>query len=120
MQQVLRISTVARRAGLTSKTLRYWERIGLLPKAARTHTGYRIFAPEVTHYIDFILKAKSVGLTRSEMKRAIQLSHDGENPCPEVVQWIEEKDRHWNGIFTCCVSCNKGYVGSVANAQWRP
>jgi len=62
MRQALR--ALAKSAGVTSKTLRYWERVGLLPKAARTHTGYRLFAPEVIHYIDFILKAKSVGLTR--------------------------------------------------------
>ena len=93
MQQALSISTVAKSAGVTCKTLRYWERVGLLPKAARTHSGYRVFAPEVTHYIDFILKAKSVCLTLSEMKRVIELAHHGKNPCPEVVQWIDDKDR---------------------------
>jgi DNA-binding transcriptional MerR regulator len=49
--------------------LPHWERVGLLPKAAPTHTGYRMFGAEANHYIDFILKAKSVGLTLSEMKR---------------------------------------------------
>lgn len=93
MEQALTISALARRAGVTSKTLRYWERVGLLPKAKRTHTGYRVFSPEAIHYTDFILKAKSVGLTLSEMKRVIVLSHNGRNPCPQVVKWIEEKDR---------------------------
>lgn len=69
MEQALTISALAKWAGVTSKTLRYWERVGLLPKATRTHTGYRVFGPEAIHYIDFILKAKSVGLTLSEMKR---------------------------------------------------
>lgn len=93
MRQALSISALAKSVGVTAKTLRYWERIGLLPRANRTHTGYRIFAPEVIHYIDFILKARSVGLTLLEMKRLIELAHDGANPCPEVVQWIDEKDR---------------------------
>jgi MerR family copper efflux transcriptional regulator len=47
MRQALSISALAKSTGVTSKTLRHWERVGLLPKAARTHTGYRIFAPEV-------------------------------------------------------------------------
>jgi hypothetical protein len=68
MRQALSISALARSTGVTSKTLRHWERVGLLPKAARTHTGYRIFAPEVMRYIDFILKAKTVGLTLSGVK----------------------------------------------------
>jgi DNA-binding transcriptional MerR regulator len=93
MRQVVSISALARSTGVTSKTLRYWERVGLLPKAARTHTGYRIFAAEANHYIEFILKAKSVGLTLSEMKRVLEFARQGKNPCPEVVQWIDEKDR---------------------------
>jgi MerR family transcriptional regulator, copper efflux regulator len=93
MGLALSISALARSNGVTSKTLRYWERVGLLPKAARTHTGYRIFGADANHYIEFILKAKSVGLTLSEMKRVIEFARQGKNPCPEVVQWIDEKDR---------------------------
>jgi hypothetical protein len=44
-----------------AKTLRHWERVGLLPKAARTHTGYRIFGADANHYIEFILKARVPG-----------------------------------------------------------
>jgi DNA-binding transcriptional MerR regulator len=44
------ISALVRNTGVTSKTLRYWERVGLLPKAARTHTGYRIFRAEANLY----------------------------------------------------------------------
>jgi DNA-binding transcriptional MerR regulator len=93
MRQAVSITALAKSAGVTAKTLRFWERIGLLPKASRTHTGYRIFAPEVIHYIDFILKARSVGLTLAEMKRVVMLAHDGTNPCPEIVQWLDGKDK---------------------------
>jgi MerR family copper efflux transcriptional regulator len=93
MGQALSISALAKSAGVTSKTLRHWERVGLLPKASRTHTGYRIFGTEAGHYVEFILKAKSVGLTLSEMKRVLDFARQGKNPCPEVVQWIEAKDR---------------------------
>ena len=91
MHQALSISAVARKAGLTSRTLRHWERIGLLPKAARTHTGYRVFDPQVGHYIDFIQRAKTVGLTLKETKRLLELAHKGHNPCPQVMKWIDEK-----------------------------
>jgi DNA-binding transcriptional MerR regulator len=60
MRQVVSISVLAKSAGVTAKTLRFWERIGLLPRAGRTHTGYRIFAPEVIHYIDFILRREAL------------------------------------------------------------
>lgn len=93
MRKALTVSALAKSAGVTTKTLRYWEGIGLLPRANRTQTGYRVFAPEVMRYIDFILKAKTVGLTLSEMKRAIELAEHGENPCPEVMQWLDAKDK---------------------------
>ena len=93
MQQALTISVLARRAGVSSKSLRHWEHVGLLPKASRTHTGYRVFGPEAVQYVDFILKAKTVGLTLSEMKHVVELAHKGKNPCPEVIRWVDAKDK---------------------------
>jgi len=39
--------------------------------------------------LEFILKAKSVGLTLAEMKRVIEVARQGKNPRPQVVQWID-------------------------------
>lgn len=44
MRKALSVSALAKSAGVTTKTLRYWEGLGLLPRANRTHTGYRVFA----------------------------------------------------------------------------
>lgn len=91
MQKALSISELARNAGVTSKTLRHWERVGLLPKATRTHSGYRVFDPKVVQYIEFIQKSKMVGFTLSEAKRVLDLAGKGKNPCPDVVKWIDHK-----------------------------
>ena len=91
MHKALSISELAKSAGVTSKTLRHWERLGLLPKAMRTHTGYRVFDPKVVHYINFIQKSKTVGLTLREARRVLELARKGKNPCPEVVKWIDDK-----------------------------
>ena len=91
MRQALSISELAKSAGVTSKTLRHWERLGLLPKAARTHTGYRVFDPQTAHYIDFVQKSKTVGLTLKETKRLLELARKGKNPCPQVVNWVDKK-----------------------------
>ena len=91
MQRALSISELARTAGVTTRTLRHWERLGLVPKAARTHSGYRVFDPRATQYVDFIQKAKTIGLTLKEAKRLLDLARKGKNPCPQVVNWIEAK-----------------------------
>ncbi|HKW88223.1 MAG TPA: MerR family transcriptional regulator [Candidatus Acidoferrales bacterium] len=91
MPETLTISALAKRSGVPSKTLRYWEGLGLLPKATRTHTGYRVFSPDVLRYVAFIRKSKAIGLTLAEMREALRLVRAGHCPCPEVVHWTEAK-----------------------------
>lgn len=93
MRQQLTISALAKGTGASPKTLRYWERLGLLPRAFRTHTGYRLFDHKALHYVQFIQKCKSVGLTLAEMKRLLEMTRKGQNPCPEVIRWADEKAR---------------------------
>jgi len=87
MRDTLTISALAKRSGVPSKTLRYWEGLGLLPRAARTHSGYRVFEPEALRYVGFIHKSKAIGLTLAEMREILRLARAGRCPCPEVIRW---------------------------------
>ncbi len=89
MREALTISRLARRSGVPPKTLRYWESLGLLPRAARTHTGYRLFDSEALRYIAFVRKSKSIGLTLAEMREVLRLARSGRCPCSKVVAWTE-------------------------------
>ncbi|MGH9684695.1 MAG: MerR family DNA-binding transcriptional regulator [Candidatus Acidiferrales bacterium] len=93
MREAFTITALAKQSGVPTKTLRYWESLGLLPRAARTHTGYRIFAFESFRYIAFIRKSKSIGLTLAEMRELLRLTRTGHCPCPEVVNWTTEKTK---------------------------
>jgi len=57
-----RISEAARRIGLPTSTLRYYERIGLLPEPERTGSGYRAYEERALDRLAFIARAKSLGL----------------------------------------------------------
>jgi DNA-binding transcriptional MerR regulator len=91
MTEALTVSVLAKRTGVPSRTIRYWEKRGLLPKAERSHTGYRFFGAEGVQYVEFIRKAKGIGLTLSEIRTALALSRAGRNPCPEVARWVVQK-----------------------------
>jgi hypothetical protein len=65
--------------------------LGCYPKATRTHAGYGVFDPQVLHHISFVQKSKTVGLTLREIKRVLETVRRGKNPCPQVVQWVDEK-----------------------------
>lgn len=56
------IGDIAKRFGLNPRTIRYYEIIGILPKARRTESGYRIYSYETIERLEFILKAKALGL----------------------------------------------------------
>ena len=93
MHDTLTISALAKRSGLPSQTIRYWEGLGLLPRAARSHTGYRVFDSESLRYIAFIRKSKAIGLTLAEMIEILRLTRSGHCPCPEVVHWTTARAR---------------------------
>ncbi|HKV26990.1 MAG TPA: MerR family DNA-binding transcriptional regulator [Candidatus Acidoferrales bacterium] len=93
MRETLTISALAKRSRVPSKTLRYWESLGLLPKAQRSHAGYRVFDSESLRYISFIVKSKAIGLTLAEMREILRLARTGHCPCPEVVHWTHAKEK---------------------------
>jgi DNA-binding transcriptional MerR regulator len=57
-----RISDAARRTGLPTSTLRYYERIGLLPAPVRTDSGYRAYEERALDRLTLIARAKDLGL----------------------------------------------------------
>jgi len=57
-----RISDAAKRTGLPTSTLRYYERIGLLPAPERTDSGYRAYEERTLERLMFIARAKTLGL----------------------------------------------------------
>lgn len=59
----LRISELARSAGVPTSTVRYYERIGLVPGPARTASGYRVYDGDAATRLLFITRAKRLGLS---------------------------------------------------------
>lgn len=62
-----RISEAARRTGLPTSTLRYYERIGLLPEPGRTDSGYRAYEERALERLAFIARARALGLRLDEI-----------------------------------------------------
>lgn len=63
----LRIAEVADRAGVTTATVRYYERIGVLPPAPRAGNGYRSYDERTVERLAFINRAKQLGCTLDEI-----------------------------------------------------
>lgn len=80
----MRIGELARSAGVSADTLRYYERLGLLPRAQRSHGGYRLFDRSAADRIAFIRKAQVLGLTLEEVREVLRIAADGTAPCEHV------------------------------------
>jgi DNA-binding transcriptional MerR regulator len=85
----MRIGQVAERAGVTTKTLRHYELVGLLPEPERTESGYRDYSDAAFDRLRFISSAQAVGLTLGEIKSIIAFRDEGSPPCGHVLGLIE-------------------------------
>lgn len=94
----LRIGEVAQRTGLSVEALRYYERMGLLPRPPRSTGGLRRYEPNVLDRVRFIKQAQTLGLTLREIQQLTEdVRRKGRGVCQRVhdvlVQHIDDIDR---------------------------
>jgi DNA-binding transcriptional MerR regulator len=77
----LTISALAGSVGLSADTLRYYERLGLLPPAERTASGYRLYGEDAVERLGFICAAKRMGLRLADIKELLEVRDRGQCPC---------------------------------------
>ncbi len=85
----MRIGEVARQAGTTPKTIRYYEEIGLMPEAVRAPNGYRDYGEDAVYRLAFIRDAQASGLSLSEIHSILDLRSRGQSTCEHVAGLLE-------------------------------
>ena len=78
------IGAASERSGCTIETIRYYERIGLVPKPPRNASRYRVYAPGDVERLVFIRRARELGFTLGEIRDLLRLAADVANPCAAV------------------------------------
>ena len=89
MNEGLQIGEVAKRAGVSIDTLRYYEKLKLLPRAGRSTGGFRLFAAEHIDRVCFIKQAQELGFSLDEIKGL--LATGGAEECRKVRHLLERK-----------------------------
>ncbi|NER38914.1 MAG: heavy metal-responsive transcriptional regulator [Oscillatoria sp. SIO1A7] len=117
----LKIGKVAARSGLSVKTVRYYEEIGLLvPTVKRSESGYRLFDERVLGRLAFIKRASSLGLSLSEIKEILEIRDRGELPCGEVKQLLLGKVEAIEEQIKALSILRSELVGLLSGWQERP
>jgi MerR family transcriptional regulator, copper efflux regulator len=87
----MKIGVLAGRSGLSVKTLRYYEDLGLLPAIARSEGGYRLFAEESLRRLEFIRRLKALGLSLEEIQGCLAVHDAGDLPCADIQIQLERQ-----------------------------
>ncbi len=75
----MKIGQLATATGMSTGTIRYYESEGVVPPPVRTDSGYRVYAADDIQRLDFVSKAKRLGLSLREIKGILQV-HDRDEP----------------------------------------
>lgn len=85
------ISAQAAALGLSADTLRYYERLGLLPPPPRTAAGYRLYGEDTAERLRFIRGARRMGLRLSDIKELLDIHDRGQCPCGHTEDLVERR-----------------------------
>ena len=85
------IQELAKLTGVPTKTIRYYESIGLLPEPQRAENNYRQYTPEVAERLRFILTARGLGFNLADIGEFLTARDAGTLPCRRVLDSFDER-----------------------------
>jgi DNA-binding transcriptional MerR regulator len=93
MTTALTIRRAADETGLSADTLRYYERIGILPGIARSESGHRRFSDDDLGWIRLVQCLRATGMSVEDLHRYAELMQAGDSTAPERLRLLEDHRR---------------------------
>jgi len=85
------IHELARTTGVSAKTIRYYESIGLMPDPGRADNNYRRYTPDAIERLRFIVSARSLGFNLTDIGEFLSARDEGTLPCQRVLDSVEDR-----------------------------
>ena len=80
----MKIGQASRASGISERMMRHYEKIGLMPEAARRESGYRDYGSNDVHTLQFIGRARDLGFSAEEIRKLLELWHDRSRASADV------------------------------------
>jgi len=94
----MNIGEAADASGVNAKLIRHYESIGIIPKATRSESGYRLYSDSDVHILSFVRRARTLGFSMAEIKKLVGLWRNKSRSSSEVktlalahIKQLEEK-----------------------------
>lgn len=87
------IQELAQRSGVSAKTIRYYESIGLLHHPQRAENNYRQYTPDAVERLRFIVTARGLGFKLTDISEFLTARDEGTLPCKRVLDSFDERIR---------------------------
>jgi MerR family mercuric resistance operon transcriptional regulator len=87
----LTVSQLADRAGIATDTVRYYDRVGLLPSPARSAAGYRQYDEAAVERLGLIRAAQAAGLRLRDIGELLQVADHGRCPCGHTETLLRQR-----------------------------
>lgn len=118
----MKIGDLARQSGLSAHTLRYYERIGLLPYADRDRSGQRNYDASILFWIAFLGRLKTTGMPIRDMLRYAELVDRGDETFGqrrELLAAHRERVRSDLAELNACLHVLDNKIAFYAKAEER-
>ena len=118
----MKIGELAKRSGLTAHTIRYYERIGLLPYADRDQSSRRDYDALILIWIEFLSRLKTTGMPIREMLRYAALRRCGaatETERREMLEQHRERVRTHVAELQACLLVLDTKIADYADSEKR-
>lgn len=113
----MKISALAKRTGLSVHTLRYYERIGLIPPVFRDTSGQRDYDESALSRLEFLGKLKTTGMPLSEILNYVELVTSGAETVQQrraiLIEHREKVRRHVAELNHCLLVLDKKIDGYI-------
>ncbi|MBA2319525.1 MAG: heavy metal-responsive transcriptional regulator [Deltaproteobacteria bacterium] len=116
----MRIGQLAERLGVNTRTIRYYERIGLLPEPERRPSGYRMYGAEDAERLAFVRSAQRFGLKLDEIREVLAFRDRGERPCVYVLETVRREVADLDRRIAGLDAARTQLAGLLARAESLP
>ncbi|TCS94993.1 Hg(II)-responsive transcriptional regulator [Hazenella coriacea] len=86
-----RIGELAKKCNVNKETIRYYERMGIIPKPVRTDSGYRVYSEHIVDRLNFIKRVQGLGFTLNEIGKLLGVVDQDEAKCCDMYDFTVKK-----------------------------